>query len=187
MTSVVSLASVTDRFLTPIQVIAGGIGTVFGVISETDQTQVPSYIFVPPRHVLRTRHPTPVRLGMVIRTPAGEVFIVGDNGPSEHASGTLWDSYRLFRATHQLQWKRRTYVVDPVTKQKADAPPANMGLIWVGVEPTDREENERRMNTTFERARFITAANVQADDLLGEYEVIRSDTQLGLQIGFLQT
>src|SRR3546814_17680467 len=59
------------------------------VITETDQNQVPSYIFVSPRHVLRTRHPSAVRLGMVVRTQNGEVFIVGDNGPGEHAQGIL--------------------------------------------------------------------------------------------------
>ncbi len=183
----VSLASVTDRFLTSLKVIVGGSGTLRGIISETDQTQVPSYIFVSPRHVLRTRHPSPVRLGMVIRTLAGETYIVGDNGPSEHAQGILWDSYRLFRATHLVTWRRRTKVTDPVTKQKTDGPIENLGQIWVGIEPTDREENERRMNTSFERARFITGAEVQSDDLLDEYEVIRSDVQLGLRIGFLQS
>lgn len=183
----VSLASVTDRFLTELKVLVGGSGVIRGVISETGQDQVPSYIFVPPRHILRTRHPTAVRLGMVLRAPAGETFIVGDNGPSEHAQGTLWESFRLFRATHQLVWRRRTKIVDPITNQQTDGPVSDLGTIWVGVEPTDREEAERRMNTSFERARFITGADVQADDLLDDYEVIRSDTQLGLKIGFLQT
>src|SRR3546814_13312572 len=78
------------------------------VITETDQNQVPSYIFVSPRHVLRTRHPSAVRLGMVVRTQNGEVFIVGDNGPGEHAQGILWERFRLFRATGQMSWTRRT-------------------------------------------------------------------------------
>lgn len=182
----VSLASVTDRFVTDVTVIAGGSGTLRGVVSETDQGQVPSYIFVSPRHILRTRHPSAARLGMVVRTPGGEVFIVGDNGPGEHAQGVLWDSFRLFRATEQVDWQRCTTTIDPVTRQKTDGPLAELGKIWIAIEPTDREEAERRMNTSFERARFITAADVKADDLVGGYDVIRSDRQLGLKIGFLQ-
>src|SRR3546814_1242479 len=87
--SVVSLASVTDRFLTNIEVIVGGSGIIRGVITETDQNQVPSYILVSPRHVMRTRHPSAVRLGMVVRTQNGEVFIVGDNGPGGRKGKSL--------------------------------------------------------------------------------------------------
>jgi hypothetical protein len=176
----------TKRFLAPVEVISGGSGTLRGIISETDQSQVPSYIFVAPRHVFRVMSPTATRLGMVIRTPNGEVYIVGDNGPSEHAQGTLWESFRLFRATHRLPWRQRTTIIDPVTKQKTEGPLVSRGDIWIAVEPTDREEAERRMNSSFERARYITPADVEADDLIGDHKVIRADLQLGLKIGFLQ-
>src|SRR3546814_11309353 len=107
---------------------------------------------------------------MVVRTQNGEVFIVGDNGPGEHAQGILWESFRLFRATGQMSWKRRTATVDPITRQKVDGDPLDLGKIWIAIEPTDREENARRMNTSFERARFITASDVRADALIRSEE-----------------
>src|SRR3546814_10157539 len=115
---------------------------------------------------------------MVLLTQNGEVFIVGDNGPGEHAQGIRWESFRLFRATGQMSWKRRTTTVDPITRQKVDGDPLDLGKIWIAIEPTDREENERRMNTSFERARFITASDFRADDLIGDYAVIRSYVQI---------
>lgn len=181
----VSLASVSNRFEISLTVIAGGSGVLRGIVSETDQSQVPSYIFVSPRHVLRTRHPTAARIGMVVQTPNGEVYILGDNGPSEQAGGTIWDSFRMFRATGKLPWRRRGTVIDPITRQKAEGAMQDLGNIWVAIEPTDREELERRMSASHERARFLAAEDVRADDLIGEYEVIRSDPQLGLRIGFL--
>src|SRR3546814_3074190 len=77
---------------------------------------------------------------MVVRTQNGEVFIVGDNGPGEHAQGILWESFRLFRATGQMSWKRRTTTVDPITRQKVDGDPLDLGKIWIAIEPTDRSE-----------------------------------------------
>src|SRR3546814_13089634 len=123
---------------------------------------------------------------MVVRTQNGEVFIVGDNGPGEHAQGILWESFRLFRATGQMSWKRRTTTVDPITRQKVDGDPLDLGKIWIAIEPTDREENERRLNTSFERARFSTASDVRADYLIRDSEMIGSAVTLGLQIGFFQ-
>ena len=76
-------------------------------------------------------------------------------------------------------------VIDPITRQKAEGAMQDLGNIWVAIEPTDREELERRMSASHERARFLAAEDVRADDLIGEYEVIRSDPQLGLKIGFL--
>src|SRR3546814_2745455 len=65
----------------------------------------------------------------------------------------------------------RTDTLFPYTtrcRSKVDGDPLDLGKIWIAIEPTDREENERRMNTSFERARFITASDVRADDLRSE-------------------
>jgi len=158
---------------------------VSGIITETDQSQVPSYIFVPPRHIYRMTYPTALKVGQVVETPTNLRFIVGDNGPSEQSEGVLWQSFRLFQATHYLPWTRRTTTIDPITRLDRDAVPEDKGNIWVAIEPTDREELDRRIKHSAERARFISGENVEADDLIGDYEVIRSDRQLGLQIGVL--
>jgi hypothetical protein len=180
-----SLKTVGKRFETSLKVIAGGSGTVSGIITETDQSQVPSYIFVPPRHIFRMTYPTALKVGQVVETPTKLRFIVGDNGPSEQTEGVLWQSFRLFQATHYLPWTRRSTVMDPTTHLEKDGPVIRQGDIWIAIEPTDREELDRRIRASAERARFIAGVDIKADDLIGDYEVIRADLQLGLQIGVL--
>lgn len=181
-----SLKTVGRRFEVPLKVISGGSGIVHAIISETDQTQIPSYIFVPPRRIARVLHPTALKPRHVVETPIGMRFIVGENGPSEQVEGVLWQSFRLFQVTHQLSWTRRKSVIDAVTKQKREDGIQNLGMIHVALEPTDREEDERRLATQVEKARYITNADVRSDDLIGDYRVIRSDEMLGVTIGMVQ-
>ena len=182
----VSLASVTSRFEIPFTVIEGGRGVVRGVLTETDQNSQPSYIFVQPRHVLRTRYPTALRPGMVLQTKAGSIFIVGANGPSENTRGTLWQSFRLFEPTAQVEWRRRQKVMDPIAKVlREGGEPELLGRIWVAIEPMDREAYDVTLRTSFEQTRFITGAAVQSDDLVDNRTVTKVDKQLGLSIGVL--
>lgn len=181
----VNLKSVQRRFEIMFTIIDGGSGQFRAVIAETDQVNQPSYIFVPPRHVLRTPSPSPLQPGMVIRSPYGSVFIVGYNGPSENHEGRLWNSFRLFEPTGQYDWVRRTKVLDPVTRQERESVPQNMGKIWVAIEPMDREQTDREIRTSFEQARFITGALIQSDDLINDRPVTKVDRQLGLAVGVL--
>ena len=181
----VSLKTVGERFDILFRVIDGGSGLVTGILSETDQNAQPSYIFVNPRHVLRTAYPTAVRIGMVLETMSGTKFIVGDNGPSENWRGTLFQSFRLFEPTGQYSWKRRTQVTDPITKAKREGPLQDLGMIWAAIESMDREVNDSRLRQSFEQNRFITGAPVKSDDLIDNRAVTKVDKQLGLQIGVL--
>lgn len=181
----VSLAKVGARFEIPFQVIAGGSGVIMAILSETEQASQPSYVFVQPRHVLRTPAQTALRVGMVIRSPSGSPFIVGGNGPSEHQSGTLWQSFRLFEPTGQYLWQRRSRVLDPITKQYREGPLGIIGTIWAALEQMDREQMDREMRNSFEQQRFITGAAILADDLIDNRAVTKVDKQLGLAIGVL--
>lgn len=179
------LAKTHLRFETPMTVIEGGSGIVRGLLTETDQTQIPAYTFVNPRRILRTKAKTAIKLGMVVRSPSGEVYIVGENGASDGPDGTIWQSWRLFEASGQYSWKRRTMVIDPISKQEREGQPVDMGLIWVAVEPLDREAPDRKMRTSHEQDRFLCGAKVKADDMVNGKRVIRSDTVLGLRLGTL--
>lgn len=181
----VSLKTVTERSLIKFQVIDGGSGTILGTLSETDQTTQPSYVFVQPRHLLRTPPKTALKPGMVIRAPSGLPFIVGLNGPSENRIGTLWQSFRLFEPTGRYRWQRRTKVRDAITKQDREGPLQDLGLVWAALEPLDREQSDREMRQNFEQMRIITGASVQPDDLLDNRRVTKLDRQLGLGIGVL--
>lgn len=179
----VSLKSVGLRNEIPFTVIAGGSGVIRGEITEADQKQIPVYAFVNPRHVLRTHGPSALQLGMVIRSPEGVIYIVGENGPSEQPQGTLWQSWRLFEATGQRMWTRRGKVIDPVTQMEREGAEIEMGMIWVALEPLEREQNDFRMSASFEQSRLITGADVTHDDLVGGRKVTRAEKVLGVTIG----
>jgi hypothetical protein len=181
----VSLKSVGRRFEIPFTVIAGGSGMVRGILSETDQNAQPAYVFVQPRHVLRTMSPTAIKVGMVITSPTGAPFIVGANGPSENWHGTLFDSFRLFEPTGQFRWTRRKTTTDPITNQERDDGVTSFGLIWVAIEAMEREVMDSRLRTSFEQSRFITGADVRSDDLIDNRAITKVDKQLGLSIGVL--
>lgn len=181
----VSLKSVGERYEIPFSLVEGGTGIVTGILTETDQNSQPSYIFVQPRHVLRTLAPTAIKNGMVLRSPSGSLFIVGANGPSETYRGTLWQSFRLFEPTARVPWQRRKFRVDPISKQKREDGITELGLIWVAIEPIDREAYDVTLRTSFEQTRFITGAAVKSDDLIDNRAVTKVDKQLGLSIGVL--
>lgn len=180
-----NLSKVGRRFEVPFTIIEGGSGVIHGVMSESDQKQIPVYAFVNPRHVLRTPLQTALKTGMVIRSPAGRCFIVGDNGPSEQRQGTIWTSWRLFDTTGQVTWKRRKKVTDLVTQVEKDDGYLNMGSIWVAIEPLDRELSDFRMSASFEQARVITGRPIKHDDLVDGRKVTRAENALGVVIGVL--
>lgn len=181
-----SLAAAAERFDIPLTVIEGGSGSFHGVIVETSQTSSDSRVFSMPRRILRVRPPSAVEVGMVVRTPMGEVFIVADNGGSEVPEGALWRSYKLFRASHQARWTGKGTVTDPVTSLQIKDKPIDKGLIWVAVEPAAREAVERHMHVALEEAIFIAGAAVQTNDMLDGRPVVRSETQLGVSIGVIR-
>jgi hypothetical protein len=181
----VSLKTVGERFYHHFEVIDNGTGFVRGILSETEQQSQPSYVFVAPRHVFRTPHPTALRPGMAIRDRIGDVFIVGVNGPSERREGTLWQSFRLMQATGQYTWTRRRRIMDPITKTLRENGVEDKGLIWAALEALDREVTDREMRQNFEQRRVITGANIQAGDLIDNQAITKVDTQLGLRIGVL--
>lgn len=173
------------RFMIPLKVIEGGRGTIYGMLTETDQTQIPAYTFVNPRRILRTDPKTAVRSGMAVQSPSGEVFIVGDNGPSDAPCGTLWQSWRLFEATAQVTWTRRTTIIDPVTQLKREGPPVDLGKIWCLIEPLDREVPDLQMRASHEQDRVLCGAAIRNDDFVNGKKVIRADVVLGVRLGTL--
>ena len=180
------LKQIGDRFHIPYRVIDGGSGTFLATITETDQTSQPAFVFVRPRHVMRTPSPTAVKPCMTIESPTGEKFMVGENGPSEGFRGRLWDSFRVFEPTGQYLWQRRGKAIDPITKQQRDTGvPQNMGTIWAAIEAIDREASDREMREFFEQQRFITGHPVKAGDTLDNRQVSKVDKMLGLYIGVL--
>lgn len=184
-TNMVSLARVGRRYDIPMQVIEGGTGLIYGQVTESDQSQIPAYTFVNPRHVFRTAATTPIECGMILRSPAGATYLVGENGPSEQPQGTIWQSFRLFECTGLYRWERRTRIVDPITRQDREGAMQDMGLAWGVFEPLEREAPDRRLRASFEQSRFLSGRPVLPDDNFNGHKVIRSDNILGVYVGVL--
>lgn len=180
-----SLKRIGQRYEVPFTIVEGGSGVIKGIIAEADQGQIPSFQFIPARQILRTNPVTALKWSMVIRSPSGVHYIVGENGPSEQPEGTLWQSWRLFETTGQYRWKRRKKIIDPVTELERDDGLEDMGLIWCAIEPLDREVGDFRMSASFEQARVITGKPIKHDDLIDERKITRADAILGVRIGTL--
>lgn len=172
-----------EVFMLRMQIIEGGSGFFMGILDEPNQAAPAAYVFNSPRRMLRVDRVSPVRPSMVIKTPDGAVFMVARHGMSEQ--GSAFRSFRLFEATEQLLWQRRGSTIDPVTHMPTEAPMVDMGLIYVSYEPDQREAYDRQLKASIETAKFITAAPVQRDDILGGNKIIRADHLLGLTIGNL--
>lgn len=181
----VNLSSVATRFEIPLTVVEGGSGVFKGVLAEAEQNSQPSYVFSPPRLVLRVRAAGLVQPGCAVQTPEGIVYLVGYNGPSETREGHMWDSFRLFKTSGKVTWQRRSKVTDVVTGLPRDAGLEDLGTIWSVIEQIDREVPDRKLHTSIEQARYITSAKVLADDIVDGRQVTRADVQLGLTMGVL--
>lgn len=182
-----SLASSDDKFKTSFEIIENGVGVFKGIIDEISQTQVPSYVFSPPRRLLRVDKLLPLTTKMILRTQGGTIYLIGQHGDSETAQGVVFRSFRLFQADeHKFHWQRRVSVQHSVVKLKEteniqDMTPA---YIWGSYEPTP-EQFDRETHISNETARFITNHPLQRQDRIDGKDVVRVDEQLGLFIATL--
>jgi hypothetical protein len=58
-------------------------------------------------------------------------------------------------------------------------------MIWVALEPFDREAVDREMRFSFEQHRVIAGVEIKAQDLIDNRPVTKVDKQLGVYIGVL--
>lgn len=181
-----NLGNADSKFRTRFQVIENGTGVFTGIIDEISQTQVPAYVFSPPRRLLRVNRNLPINTTMVIRTQGGTVFLVGENGDSETAQGTVFRSFRLFQAIKRYRWQRKSQYIEAVTGLEGDITLVDhgSGFVWGSYEPTP-EQFDRETHVSIETARFITNQPLERQDVIDGKNVVRVDYQLGLYIATL--
>jgi hypothetical protein len=182
-----SLASVDDKFRTRFEIIQNGAGVFTGIIDEISQTQVPSYVFSPPRRLLRVEKLLPLSTKMILRTQGGTIYLIGQHGDSETAQGTVFRSFRLFQSTKLFRWERRQATTNIVTglPETDQMVPMDPALIYGSYEPTP-EAFDRETKVSIETARFITNQPIKRQDRIDGKDVIRVDEQLGLFIATLE-
>jgi hypothetical protein len=182
-----SLASVDEKFKTRFEIIQNGVGVFTGIIDEISQTQVPSYVFSPPRRLLRVDKLLPLSTKMILKTQGGTIYLIGQHGDSETAQGTVFRSFRLFQSTKLFHWQRRQSKLNavtnlPETEEMIDMTPP---YIYGSYEPTP-EAFDRETHVSVETARFITNQPIHRQDRVDGKDVIRVDEQLGLFIATLE-
>lgn len=179
-----SLASIDDKFNIRFEVIENGSGTFGGIIDEIVQNQAPSFIFVPPRRLLRIPAELPVETGMVIRSEGGAIYFTAEHGESETFQGTVFKSFRLFPTHDKFFLKRRMKTIDVVTNLEVDDEIVDIANIWGAYEPQP-EAFDRETRVAAETARFITNYAIKREDIIDDKRVFRVDKQLGLYIATL--
>jgi hypothetical protein len=182
-----NLENVDEKFKTIFEIIENGSGIFKGIIDEISQTQVPAYVFSPPRRLLRVHKNLPISTSMIIKTQGGTIFIVGYNGDSETAQGTVFRSFRLFQSPQKFRWQRIQEYIEPVTGLRGDTALQDMNpaYIYGSYEPTP-EQFDRETHISIETARFITNQPIRRQDQIDGKNVVRVDHQLGLYIATLE-
>jgi hypothetical protein len=180
-----SLASIDDKFNIRFEVLENGVGVFSGIIDEIVQNQAPSFIFVPPRRLLRVPAELPVREGMVVRSQGGAIYMIAEHGESESFQGTVFKSFRLFPTHEKFKIERRVKNIDIVTGLEADSEkPVEVANVWGAYEPL-QEQFDRETRVAAETARFITNWPIAREDIVAGKRVFRVDKQLGLYIATL--
>lgn len=178
-----SLSNSARRFEIPVEDLTAG-ASFPATLTEPQPTNPPAFQFTNERRLLRVRDGVADPVGHVIRTPAGERFVVADHGYSEsRGTKVIFRSYRLYEVTHELTWERRQKLLDPVTKVERDVGYVAVAPgVALGAYETEREVLDRGLRTNFEAGRFITNAPVLLDDRLGGRQVVRVDKLLSIWI-----
>jgi hypothetical protein len=179
-----SLASIDDKFNIRFEILENGSGVFSGIIDEIVQNQAPSFVFVPPRRLLRVEAELPVETGMVIQSEGGAIYMVAEHGESESFQGTVFKSFRLFPTHEKWLLQRRMKTTDVVTDLPMDDEIVEIANIWGAYEPLP-EQFDRETRVAAETARFITNYPIQREDILDKKRVFRVDKQLGLYIAVL--
>lgn len=179
-----SLQSIDDKFNITFEILENGSGTFKGIIDEIVMNQAPSFVFVPPRRLLRVPATLPLNTSMIVRSQAGTVYMLGEHGFAESFQGTVFNSFRLFPTHDRYAIMRRVAVNDAVTGLKKDDSVIQVATVWGSYEPLP-EAFDRETRVAAETARFITNHPIERGDIIDGKRVFRVDKLLGLYIATL--
>ena len=135
-----------------------------------------------PRHVLHVRRNEDVVVGQHITDAVGNVFLLALH--DEHIG--IRKTFRLFRMTEQVNWKRATTTTDTVTQETRTSGLNTQPAIWIASELYGREEVDRGLHISADRVRIITGANIQLNDVVNDKRVVRLTKVFGVNIAEIQ-
>lgn len=173
------LGHVGECFNEPVKIV-GGARTVARIQRSSDGDQ-PGVEFAAPKTVLRVRPHSILTAGLVVELPGGDKGLLAD-----HSAQADYRTLHFFQTDRQVKWERPNKTVNPVSLQKQDAPPTNMGNIWVMWERTRREFMDLAIRIAQENYLVATGAPVEKGDYVDGKLVRRVAHALGIRILELQ-
>lgn len=179
-----SLKTCGSRFDSWFTIESGG--SFKGVLETPLDREPPAFLFVENRRLLTVASDCIVAVRDVIRSGAGELYAVGASTYAEYGASVLYRTHRLFEMTQQLNWSRKNVVTDTLTGLEKEDSINDFGSVWCTVEYPNREDIDRQTKIHQEALVCITPAEFREGDRVGNRQVIRLTTQLGLTLATLQ-
>lgn len=138
-----------------------------------------SVYFMLPRRVLKLDAHSMVSAGDIVSSiPSGNMWLCGENGPSEFQGKTIYKTLKLFEVTHRnAVWKGFSTYEDEITEQKRKSV-VQRGVIPVAIEFQKLQEDEMRISA--DMVRIITTSDVKVGDIIETYAITNVERQIGL-------
>lgn len=175
------LARSQGHAVEPIEIVGGA--RTRGIVHRPGDNDQPGAEFALPKTTLRVLSNSIVKLGDVIKTRAGERYLVAN-----HSRTVDYITYHLFETDRAVSWEREAFNVNPVSKQRQSLgrQPVQAAPIWVMWERARREFMDLNIRIAQETYLLATGEDIQLGDFLDGKLVKRVSNALGIKVVELQ-
>lgn len=170
------LADVALKGFTDLQIINGQRfrGQLLDI---SDTTRVTN--FHTSRRLLRVRPNSPVNVADLIQTDTAQVFLCASHGDG-FVGKMVYRYFKLYEMGSTAMWQRRVTTEDIVTGLDRNDELTDMGMIYFALEQAGTVSDQLHIKSG--KYSIITNADLQPNDTIGDYNVLRSDKLLGVTI-----
>lgn len=170
------LADVVLKDFTDLQILDGQRfrGQLLDIADTTRVTN-----FHSSRRLLRVRPNSPVRVADLIQTDTAQIFLCASHGDG-FVGKMVYRYFKLYEMDSTAMWQRRITSEDIVTGLERSDELTDMGIIYFALEQAGTISDKLHISTG--KYSVITNADLQPSDIIGDYNVLRSDKLLGVTI-----
>lgn len=156
--------------------IINGISFLGWFLAIPDTTRVTNMLH--PRRLLQVKPECPVHVGDVISNSSGTMYICADHGEGWREV-PIYRQFKLYQVDQIYPWKRATITTDTLTGlKKSTGSFTSLGSAYCSIEPASPERDAFKIPEA--QAEIVTSSAIQLGDILGPWEVVRVDQQLGV-------
>ena len=152
----------------------------FGTLSGPDVARLPASNFVQTRRLLRVPANTYDLTGLIVLTPQNDRYLAALHHDSVTSGMRNAQYYRLISVNKSVVWQREKRVRDSVTDLARTDGFADMGTLWVAIEPLS--ENQDSLRVPEQRFRIVSGAAIQESDRLDNHELLSVRQFLGVYV-----